>query len=758
MNSEQLRRATRWLVWLTCFSPGCSEDTDCALTATCELATTVSPNLGLPGTDAGEHGEPRGPSERDASVTTPSATADESLNPIFILSVCGNGEAEPGEGCDDSNDVDGDGCSACEVDPGGACVAGSKQCTTAGLEETCTPEGVWAAAVACVDCDQACAGGCLENGCEFLCKETACGGSCLPDTSRCEPGESNAVQTCGAEGQWKPSVECEAGRFCMAGTCKPCEPGSKRCGEAGPEQCNHGGEWEPQGACDGESPVCFDGTCVACLPDARRCAGSRLEQCSADGLEWTLKEACGGGTPACLASTLKCGRCQAGAAQCSEDTVQSCSNTGEWVDLKACTGATPQCAGGVCHACDPEAAERRCASSTSVEECGADGKWKSAGSCPGDRPLCRADIGATCGCQEGAERCTDATSPERCVGGAWVKQNQCSGATPHCLATAGACVSCVPSAEQCQNGVAQRCQANGTWSSLNSCAGTTVNCGGCSIGQSCEKNSDCVSGACVGLKCAECSPGAKECTGSVPRVCSSDGAWVNQPACSGSTSRCLAGSCVCATNQTRCDDSSTRAACMSSGQWESTKCTGDTPRCRGDGVCGCLEGASRCAGSNEDRCVSGVWQPLTCSLGCVANECRLDTVATAGKFACDTNAGLNCSKGQTCYAGYVEATQSTEYSCSPLTGSYVVSSKMECDGPGDCGAGQVCCHIAYSLCDVECVAEAECQGTGTYCREEALRVVCDPLATEPCPNNLTCKKEPWIDSGTDSSRRLFTCQ
>ena len=49
--------------------------------------------------------------------------------------ICGDGVPDPGEGCDDGNEVADDGCTECEVDDGYACMLdenGASECRTCG--------------------------------------------------------------------------------------------------------------------------------------------------------------------------------------------------------------------------------------------------------------------------------------------------------------------------------------------------------------------------------------------------------------------------------------------------------------------------------------------------------------------------------------------------------------------------------------------------------------------------------------------------
>src|SRR5450432_142744 len=80
--------------------------------------------------------------------------------------------------------------------------------------------------------------------------------------------------------------------------------------------------------------------------------------------------------------------CQAGATQCSEDSVvhvQTCGSDGQWSGPLACPPSTPFCNGaGICGVC--QAGATRCSGST-IESCGLNGMWGSPWTCATGRCL-----------------------------------------------------------------------------------------------------------------------------------------------------------------------------------------------------------------------------------------------------------------------------------------------------------------------------------------------------------------------------------
>lgn len=571
------------------------------------------------------------------------------------------------------------------------CAEGAAQCKDGAVQE-CTA-GSWTTSEVCDNaCEGAtCVAACTEgryqcNGdrslqqcvggqyvddteCDFLCRNDECTGECMPDTRRCNPDAANESQICNAEGKWDQSAPCAGNTFCVAGDCKPCSPGTKRCADAGPQLCSDAGEWVNQGACTEPNAVCFDGACVPCDPGTKRCSGSTLEQCLSDGSGWEVLETCSGSTPACLESTKACGKCSEGESQCNNDQLQTCDDAGAWQTSEVCSNSssTPRCFSKQCTQCNPDLNERRCQTNGSAQGCNSNGSWGAATSCTGDTPVCREDLNFVCGCEEGLRRCRNSTVPEICQGGAWVPQSACAGTLDYCLPETGRCVDCEPETEQCKSGVANVCTSQGSWQSLNSCAGDSINCGGCDLGDDCGGNSDCTSGACVNGVCRECQPGQRECVGDTPRLCASNGSWTAQATCSGNTPACLpsTGQCVeCLSGSQSCGSCGLGTQSCSSNQWGS--CQGAVNLQTSNQHCGTCDNACQ----TRESCQSG---SCLCSSGnhacggstrpCYANSdgshCGSDC------FNCAQYNGTTgaCSSGQCACQGMTLDCASSEPSC-----------------------------------------------------------------------------------------------
>ncbi|MBL4635880.1 MAG: DUF4215 domain-containing protein, partial [Kofleriaceae bacterium] len=146
-----------------------------------------------------------------------------------VLPGCGNGVLEAGEGCDDGNANDGDGCSlSCLVEVGSSCnsdaegITGDASC----LSQRCdTGNGVCIA-----DCGNGMAEvgeGCDDgnqddgDGCTATCLIEP-GGACMDDqecqSGRCEAGVCSALESCG-DGELAANEGCDDGNLVSGDGC-----------------------------------------------------------------------------------------------------------------------------------------------------------------------------------------------------------------------------------------------------------------------------------------------------------------------------------------------------------------------------------------------------------------------------------------------------------------------------------------------------------------------------------------------------------
>ena len=252
------------------------------------------------------------------------------------LSCCGNGVVDPGEACDDGNQVDGDGCTAtCQgascgngvVDPGEACDDGNLLQTDACLSD-CTAAG--------------CGDGLLWVGTE------ECDDGNLDDTDAC--ASSCVLAACGDGVVWAGVEDCDDGNLddtdACVGACV-----AATCGDgflwAGMEVCDDGNT-DDTDACVGAcvAATCGDGFVWAGMEgcddgnddDTDVCLSSCVAAACGDGVVWAGVETCDDGNvedgdecPSnCAPATCGDGFVQAGVEQCDDgnaDDTDDCLST-----------------------------------------------------------------------------------------------------------------------------------------------------------------------------------------------------------------------------------------------------------------------------------------------------------------------------------------------------------------------------------------------------------------------------------------------
>ena len=142
---------------------------------------------------------------------------------ICVAPTCGNGRPDPGEACDDGNNVSGDGCPAdCTapcgdgvLDPGEACDDGNRV-DGDGCDHDCTltgcGNGIATAGEACDD------GNAIDgDGCDHDCTATACGNGIVTAGEICDDG--NAIDGDGC------NRDCTTGVLAQAAYVKPSNRG-----------------------------------------------------------------------------------------------------------------------------------------------------------------------------------------------------------------------------------------------------------------------------------------------------------------------------------------------------------------------------------------------------------------------------------------------------------------------------------------------------------------------------------------------------
>ena len=221
--------------------------------------------------------------------------------------LCPNGVVNPGEGCDDNNAVNGDGCSStCCREVGQACGA-SNQCCSNNCSGACQPsascngDGICDAgedASGCPsDCPpcrdngdacsfdaQCCANNCQGGVCTAACKNPGIG--CSSDGECCSHVCTGGACSCLAEGE-----DCTAGGGCCSSSCmaanppwptpkvcKSCGGDGNICGFGWPDCCGSL-QCKPQGY-----PPTTPSTCTLCFTDFEGCGAScgPLGNCPSD--------------------------------------------------------------------------------------------------------------------------------------------------------------------------------------------------------------------------------------------------------------------------------------------------------------------------------------------------------------------------------------------------------------------------------------------------------------------------------------------
>jgi hypothetical protein len=149
-----------------------------------------------------------------------------------------------------------------------------------------------------------------------------------------------------------------------------------------------------------------------------------------------------------------------------------------------------------------------------------------------------------------------------------------------------------------------------------------------------------------------------------------------------------------------------------------------------------VPGYTTCSANDRRYCdTDGVMKTEPCNDGCYEGVCRKDgTIGVAGMVAC---AGAGYPQGVRCSTsiGCGIRTSDSSIVCSPVFGTHDI--QMYCDGPNDCGSGQVCCKsvsgmlgVKYGCYDSSCPPQG---GLGTVYIQ-----ICDPLQ-DTCTGDKHCQ-------------------
>src|SRR5216117_4102244 len=490
-------------------------------------------------------------------------------------STCGDGTLDPGEQCDDGNNLNADCCSAsCTIEPAGTvCRPAAGVCDVAetcnGTSPTCPADVFVSAATQCRaavgECDVAEL--CPGNGanCPADAKQpsgTACtddGNPCTADTcdgtnDACQHPAGNAGAVCrasvgvcdvaemctGASATCPPDAfqpngtVCDDGNFCTASDA--CQDGT--C--AGDPTLLNGAACDDGNTCT-DNDTCAGGTCSGtAAPDSTPCD---------DGNDCTTTDSCQGGvcTGAAVADSTPCSD---GNDCTSADSCQGGVCLGTAVpdstacdDGNGCTGPDT-CQGGTCTgapvadgtACD-DGSDCTAEDSCQAGRCGGT-PAASATPCAGDGTVCTAD-----GC-DASGRCIHPPDPAstgtvcRAAAGACDAAEACTGTSAYCPADAvqPASTECRAAAGPCD--VAEACTGTGPDCPADAFQPATLECraaaGVCDVAESCD-------GASAGCPADAFQPATVECRASagvcdVAETC--DGASADCPADAKSTALC----------------------------------------------------------------------------------------------------------------------------------------------------------------------------------------------------------------------------
>ncbi len=464
-------------------------------------------------------------------------------------------------------------------------------------------------------------------------------------------GNSCGTGSCNANAAYLPAPTCDGKGVCAPGTAQSCSPYpclatgcDKKCGKQ--SDCDTGTYCDittssckatkTNGTAATQAYECTSGIMADGVCCNKECTG--CSACTADlnGQDSKTTGTClpvtkaKGAAPhnACPIGSDPCGMdgtCD-GSGQCNYPTV------GSECGSKSCNVTTSMLTKGTCNA------EHTCTQTTSscpgAMACLANGSDCRSAPCTGESDCASGSYctsTGTCAAKSGAgSLCTPATA-NQCNGGACIDGHCCSvascGTCQACTGTAGTCVT-ITNAED-----------------PDSCSGTMAcnAAGACKKkpGQSCELNTECLTGFCADNVCCD-----RACNGSC-EYCNSAGECgyvtgtpkTGHPPCAGDSSVCKG---TCKGGKADCDlpGSETvcrQAACQgTSAQINQETCNG-TGNCPAQTTSNC--GAFLCSGTSCPTSCSGGGECVS-GAACVSRTCQ---ICDPGTTAC----GTTCADTQT---------------------------------------------------------------------------------------------------------------
>ncbi|MBI2395463.1 MAG: hypothetical protein HYV09_38195 [Deltaproteobacteria bacterium] len=339
-------------------------------------------------------------------------------------------------------------------------------------------------------------------------------------------------------------------------------------------------------------------------------------------------------------------------------------------------------------------------------------KWVSNGACAGEM-ICDTRAGATLGtcqvpsCPAGRTTCDGAALVTCSADMLSSTREECASAEHCSQALGGRCAKCLSSETRCDGSsllgcstdrqsmgvretcaTAALCDASAAKCAAPQCAAGEFRCDGdkltkCNDGRTAfELVKTCSAGRCDAFnkECNECTPGVKDCLGSVPRLCDVTGRWQTLAGCSGATPMCVAGKCepgVCGSGEHRCvGDVLEKCNETFSGFTPFKSCFAGLCDAVGGECDDCKDGAADCVGNTPRACTSlGHWKTLAPCAGatplCRKGVCE-PAVCSAGQYRCTGDLLEVCNSSlsgfsavTTCAVGYCNAALGKCDECKP---------------------------------------------------------------------------------------------
>lgn len=465
--------------------------------------------------------------------------------------LCGNGEIERGETCDDGNVVSGDGCSDTCVDedciadtPGFPSVAlcdDLDACTVDACEDSgCVYSALCDDGIACTtdSCDD---GTCMNQPVDSVCDDAnactndfcieAAGCTSVNNTDACDDGAFCTVEdTCSSGLCLGTTRDCGDGVSCTADSCSE---GADTCVNVADDGlCDDGAFCNGVETCDATED-CQAGTDIDCSELDDVCLGGVCD----DGLDTCVEEAinddgaCDDGVAStendrcvngfCLGDDVDCndgipctvdrfdddlGRCVSTPDDAVCDDRQFCNGV-EACDVSAgcvagesidCSELDALCLAGACDElrdrCGTVPADEGVACDDGMF-CTLEDSCRS-GVCTGDERDCSDGIDCTLdGCNDTVDECRNIVQDERCDDGLFCNGLETCSATEDCVA--GEVVDC--------SSLDRDCEAGACLEDFDVCGREIANEGvGCDDGDVCTDSDRCQTGICIGDEIVDC--------------------------------------------------------------------------------------------------------------------------------------------------------------------------------------------------------------------------------------------------------------